>query len=633
MRSWLAIVGSVALAACDPQARAAAEGGPAAEWPVYGGDAGGSRFSPLDEIDRGNVARLRVAWTFRTGELDAEPPPPKWSTFQATPILVDGTLYLSTPLGRVFALDPETGALRWRFDAGVQNRQAAEFTTRGVSTWLDASAPAGAPCRRRIYAATVESKLLALDAATGKLCRDFAAGGAVDLKQGIGDSAPWEYGVSSPPAVVGDVLVIGSAIADNARTDAPRGTVRGYHARTGELLWGWDPVADLRRSGAANAWSILSADLERGLVFVPTSSPSPDFYGGERPGDDRHANSVVALRAATGEVVWSFQTVHHDLWDYDVPAQPTLATLERDGVDIPVVVQATKTGLVFVLHRETGEPFHAVEERPVPPTDVAGESASPTQPFPVAPPPLVPHRLSPDEAFGLTPWDRARCRDAIAALRNDGIFTPPSLRGTLMFPGYAGGSNWGGVAVDPRRGVAFANTTRLAMFVRLLPREGFEDRDSALVERAPQRGTPYAMERGPLLSPLGLPCNPPPWGALSAVDLASGRILWEVTHGSVPDALPVSLPFVRLGTPSLGGPLATAGGLVFVAAAMDDYLRAFDADTGEELWRAALPAGGQATPMSYRARAGGRQYVVIAAGGHGKLGTRRGDHLLAFALP
>ncbi len=631
MRGWLLRVGVIALCACGAPTPAP-RGGEATDWPAYGGDAGGSRFSPLDEINRDNVAALRVAWTFRTGELDAVPPPPKWSTFQATPILVDGTLYLPTPLGRVFALDPETGALRWRFDAGVENRQTGEFTTRGVSTWLDAEAGAGAPCRRRIYVATVESKLLALDAATGEPCLDFGAGGAVNLKLGIGDPALWEYGVSSPPAVVGDLLVIGSAIADNARTDAPRGTVRGYHARTGELRWSWDPIADLRASGAANAWSVLSADPERGLVFVPTSSPSPDFYGGERPGDDRHANSVVALRAATGEVVWSFQTVHHDLWDYDVPAQPVLATLLQNGAPVPVVVQTTKTGNLFVLHRETGEPLHAVVERPVPPSDVPGELASPTQPFPVAPPPLVPQRLLPEEAFGLTPWDRARCRDAIAALRNEGIFTPPSLQGTLLFPGYAGGSNWGSLAVDPRRGIAYANTTRIAMWVRLLPRERFADESSDLVERAPQRGTPYGMERGPLLSPLGLPCNPPPWGTLAAVELTSGRILWQVTHGSVPDMVPVPLPFVSLGTPSLGGPLATGGGLVFLAAAMDDYLRAFDADTGAELWRGALPAGGQATPMTYRARKDGRQYVVIAAGGHGKLATRRGDYVVAFAL-
>jgi quinoprotein glucose dehydrogenase len=412
----------------------------------------------------------------------------------------------------------------------------------------------------------------------------------------------------------------------------PRGIVRGYHARSGALLWSWDPIEGVKNSGAANAWSILSADPERGLVFVPTSSPSPDYFGGERPGDDRWANSVVALRAATGEVAWAFQTVHHDLWDYDVPAQPTLVTLARDGQDIPALLQTTKTGNLFVLHRETGEPLFPVEERPVPRSDVPGETSWPTQPFPTRPPPLVPQRLAADDAWGLTPWDRARCREQIASLRNEGIFTPPSLQGSIVVPAISGGSNWGGLAVDPGRGVAFANTTRLAFFVRLVRRADYVDEDTDRVERAAQSGAPYGMERGPLLSPLGLPCNPPPWGALAAIDLGRGEILWEVPLGTVPDDFPVPLP-IHLGLPNLGGPLATAGRLVFVAAAMDDYLRAFDAETGEELFAGELPAGGQATPMTYRVRANGRQYVVIAAGGHGRLGTRRGDSVVAFALP
>lgn len=623
----------------------------AADWPAYGGDAGGARWSPHAGIDRGNVARLEVAWSIRTGDLDVVPPPPPHMAFQATPILVNGLLVLPTPLGRVLALDPETGAERWRFDATARTREVPEFTSRGVAAWTDPQAPADAPCATRIFAATVESRLFAIDAATGRGCPDFGGDGDVSLREGVGEIRPWEYTISSPPAVAGDLVIVGSAMSDNQRVDAPKGIVRAYDARTGALRWAWDPIPrsdedpahagwrsqQAARTGAANAWSILSLDPERDLLFVPTSSPSPDYYGGERLGDNRYANSVVALRASTGALVWHFQTVHHDLWDYDVPAQPVLTTVVRDGAEVPAVVQATKMGHLFVLHRETGAPLFPVEERPVPASDVPGEEAWPSQPFPLLPPPLAAQRLRPEDAWGLTPWDRGRCRAQIEALRNEGIFTPPSLGGTLMFPGNAGGSNWGSVAIDPGRRLVLLNQTNLAFVVRLIPRAEFAREKQAgrgplgLREFAPQEGTPYALVRQPLQSPLLLPCNPPPWGTLAAVSLDDGAIRWQVPLGSAPDRIPVSLP-IRPGLPNLGGPLATAGGLVFVAAAMDGVLRAFDVETGAELWSDRLPAGGNATPMSYLGSSG-RQYVVIAAGGHGKLGTRRGDHVVAYALP
>jgi quinoprotein glucose dehydrogenase len=453
--------------------------------------------------------------------------------------------------------------------------------------------------------------------------------------------------MTSPPAVVGDVIVVGSAISDNQRVDAPRGVVRGYDARTGALRWSWDPIPRSRedpasrawpgdsaaRTGAANAWSILSADPERDLVFVPTGSASPDFFGGERPGSNVYANSVVALRARTGRVVWHFQVVHHDLWDYDVPAQPALVTVRRDGRDIPAVAQATKMGHLFVLDRETGRPLFPVEERPVPPSSVPGEQASPTQPFPTAPPPLVPQRLTAADAWGITPWDRGRCRDTMQRLRSDGIFTPPSVEGTIIFPGNAGGTNWGSVSFDGPRGLVVLNTTRVAHVVTLIPRDRYNapgPRDAGEFGR--QAGTPFAMRREPLLSPLRIPCNPPPWGTLTAVDVSRGRVRWEVPLGTIRDLAPLPLP-IRLGTPNMGGPITTASGLVFIGAAMDNYLRAFDVETGAELWRGRLPAGGQATPMTYRLREGGRQFVVIAAGGHARMGTAPGDSHVAFALP
>jgi quinoprotein glucose dehydrogenase len=448
--------------------------------------------------------------------------------------------------------------------------------------------------------------------------------------------------------VIGDTVVLGSGMIDNWKAHLGLGTIWAYDARSGALRWKWhaiprepnsDNAADwlpeqAARTGTANAWSPLSVDPERGLVFAATGSASPDYFGGERLGNNRHANSLVALEAASGQIAWSQQIVHHDLWDYDLPAQPTLAEIERGGGRVPVVILPTKMGLLFTFHRETGEPFYAIEERPVPASDVPGEQAWPTQPFPVAPPSLVPHRaMTESDAWGLTPIDRGECRKLIASLRSEGIYTPPSIQGTIMIPGNGGGSNWGGIGWDSQRQVAVANTMHFPFVVALIPRDDFETvRESGLyadTEFSPQLGTPFGMRRKPLLSSWGMPCVKPPWGTLAAVDMAAGKTLWQVPLGTTRDLS--GLPFgLNYGTPGLGGPLVTAGGLVFIGAAMDDYLRAFDIDTGEQLWRGRLPAGGQATPMSYQL--GGRQYVVIAAGGHGSLGTRRGDYLLAFAL-
>lgn len=648
---WLAALASVAtLAGCDSPPPLAA-GGVTAGWPVYGGDAGGSRYSPLDQISRANVRFLKEAWRIRTGDLDVEPPPPGHMAFEATPILVGGLLVLPTPLGRVLALDPETGAERWRFDATAADRRYPEFTSRGVAAWTDSAAPGDTPCRQRIFAATVESRLFSLDASNGKLCPGFGKNGEVSLREGVGEIRAWEYTISSPPTLAGDLVVVGSAMADNRRIDMPKGIVRAYDARSGALVWAWDPIPrsgedpafvewrsqDAARVGAANAWSILSYDAGRDLIFVPTSSPSPDYYGGERIGSNRYANSVVALHARNGSVAWSFQIVHHDLWDYDVPAQPVLARIVHEGRERDVVVQATKTGFLFVLDRDSGKPVFPVEERAVPQTDVPGEQTSPTQPFPTKPVALVPQQLRPEDAFGLTPWDRGKCRDKIAALRNEGIFTPPSLRGTLVYPGNAGGTNWGSLAIEPSRRVAILNMSNLPLLVRLIPRDDFEREKSVgrgllgLREFAAQDGTPYGMLREPLLGPLLMPCVAPPWGTLAAVSLDTGDILWQVPLGSVPDRLRIPLP-VTVGLPNLGGPLVTAGGVAFISASMDGTLRAFDVETGAELWHDRLPAGGNANPMTYRLSANGRQYVVIAAGGHGKLGTRRGDYVVAYAL-
>ncbi len=613
------------------------------DWPAYGHDPGGSRHSPLTQITKANVRGLKVAWTYRTGDISDGTHWRQKSAFEVTPILADGTLYFCTPFDRVIALDPETGAEKWAFDPQINKDQTGGdgFVCRGVSTWI---APGE---RRRIFVATIDSRLVAIDAATGKPCPDFGVNGQINLHEGIQESYRGEFHMTSPPAVIGDRVVVGSAIDDNARVEMPSGVVRAFNARTGKLEWAWDPIprhpgdpgreswqgASADKTGAGNAWSVISADPERDLVFIPTGSASPDHYGGERKGDNLFTNSIVALRGSTGRMVWHFQTVHHDLWDYDVPAQPTLVTIRRDGKQIPALVQATKRGSMFILNRETGESLFPIEERPVPQSDVPGEQTSPTQPFPTLPPPLVPQKLSPSDAWGVTPWDRKGCEAQIAAIRSEGIFTPPGLKAGIDYPGLIGGTNWGSVSVDAERGVAIVNTSRLAFRVWLIPRDQYAQR-----QRTPNSefnrmlGTPYGMGRAPLLSRIGMPCNAPPWGTLASVELATAKILWQTTLGTTRDLAPLGIS-MNWGTPSLGGPITTASGVTFIAATLDNYLRAFDSDSGQELWRGRLPAGGQATPMTYRLRENGKQFVVIAAGGHGKLGTKLGDYLIAYALP
>ncbi|TWT10087.1 pyrroloquinoline quinone-dependent dehydrogenase [Reyranella sp. CPCC 100927] len=619
-------------------------------WTNTGSDPGHGRYSALAQITSANVAHLAPAWTYRTGELERRGPAARRGKFQATPILAAGHLVFCTPFNRVIALDPITGAERWVYDPQLSDTTIAQIgkaiACRGVAQWTDRQLAADAPCAVRIVTATNDLRLIALDARTGRLCPGFGNGGIVTIVPDKPLMDAEELHITSAPAVIGDVVVVGSASADNRRIDAPSGMVRAFDARSGALLWTFDPVPrrfDLiasptwegesaARTGQANVWGPISVDVERDLVFLPTSSPSPDFYGGLRLGANRDANSVVAVRGRTGEVVWRFQTVHHDLWDADVAAAPTLITLTREGQSVPALVFATKKGFVFVLNRETGAPLFAVEELPVPASDVPGERTHPTQPYSTGLPTIVPHTLASDDAFGILFFDRRACRRVLERSRNEGPFTPPSLRGSVQFPMSGGGANWGGVAVDPRSNRMVVNTNRVVQLLTLVPADQVEAarRANPGVEITRQRGAPYGIRREVLLSPLGMPCNPPPWGALTAIDLQSGKLAWEQTLGTTKGLVPLGLSF-RWGTPNFGGPIITAGGLVFIGATTDNMLRAFDLQTGTELWTGELPAGGQATPMTYAA--GGRQYVVIAAGGHSALGTRIGDTVMAFALP
>ncbi len=621
-------------------------------WVHYGGSERGLQYSSLTRINKDNVGELELAWTYRTGELGEGSG--SGYAFESNPILVENKLYVTTGSGIVIALEPATGVEIWRYDPGMErSRRTSEVANRGVSSWIDASRKPGAACRHRIYIGTLDARMISLDGVTGKPCMDFGAAGTMHLDKDVrlvaGEGR--HYSITSPPVIVGDTLITGSAIGDNRAVELELGIVRGIDARSGEVRWVWDPIprnpdnpmhsgwdsSEVERTGAANAWAPLAADSDRNLVFVPTGSASPDHYGGEREGDNKYANSLVALNATTGKVVWARQLVHHDVWDYDLPAQPTLADLKRDGKVIPAVIQATKMGLIFTFNRETGEPIFDIEERPVPQGGVPGEHLSPTQPFPVAPPPIVSHRpVTEDNAFGMLLFDKWACADKINQYRSDGVYTPPSLEGTIEYPSYAGGVNWGGIAFNPDSQAVIVNANSIATVLTLGSLQDlqkmWESGDFPDSEFARQTGTPYGMRRELLMSPLGVPCLQPPWGTLSSIDMRDGSINWQVPLGTIEDIAPAFVPNIKYGVPGMGGPIVTASGVIFIGAAMDDYLRAFDSSTGKEIWKGRLPAGGQATPMTYYLEDTGKQYVVIAAGGHPKLGTTQGDYLVAFAL-
>jgi len=551
------------------------------------------------DITPQNVAKLSAVWTYATQGLH-QPRRGRPSAFETTPLYANGMLYGTSAIGRVFALDPATGKEHWSFDPKIDLEAGyGDFTNRGVSYW-----PGGL-----VIAVSVDARMFALDARTGQ------QKWTVNLREGL-RLPPKEFSAyeqTSPPCVIGDIVVAGSAIADNGWTDNASGEVRGFDVRTGKLLWTWDPIPN-SKTGGANAWSRIVGDPARGLVFVPTGSPSPDYYGGERK-PRNHGNSVVALEAKTGKLRWAFQTVHHDLWDYDVAAPPLL--LKAKGRD--AVAVGSKSGNLFLLDRDTGAPLFPVEERAVPKSDVPGEEASATQPFSIQ---LVPRTFV---AWGPTPEAKRWCEEAVSKLRYDGIFTPPSLRGTLAYPGNIGGLHWGGMTYDARLKLIVAPVNNLPAIVQLIPRAEYRDAqksDKFSMEFAPQWGTPFGMARRLLLSPQGLPCNAPPWGTLAAVDANTGQVKWQVPLGKFGE-----VP----GTINLGGPLALPSGVTFIGATLDGYFRAFSSATGLVLWEAKLPASARSTPMTYTHR--GRQYVAVAAGGHDPKFGPLDDKLVVFALP
>jgi quinoprotein glucose dehydrogenase len=626
------------------------------DWPAFGRDPGGSQYSPLRAIDARNVSRLRRVWVHRSGDF-VDAPSPKGTAFQATPIHVNGTLYYCTPFGRVFALDPATGAERWVFDARAADPSTGKPVTtaprmpvrcRGVAFWQDAAAGAAADrgpgagsasaCRRRIFAHGDGGRIYALDADTGRLCTGFgvAQGHAGFVShndyENFGDGFGGAAG--SPPAILGDLVISGTAVNDGI-ANAKDGIVRAFDARSGELRWEFNPIPPDKRmvSGAANVWSTISVDPLRRLVFLPTTSPSTDYYGGGRTFDMPLANAIVALDGDTGAVKWSFQTVRHDLFDYDLVGHPLLVDIRRDDRTIPAALLQTKMGWLFGFERDTGRPLWPIVERPVPASDVPGESAAPTQPVPQGMAAFARQTMRRDELFGLTPIDRAACQRRFDDLRYDGMYTPPSVRGSLLFPSALGGGNWGGAAYDPASNLLVIKAENLATVLRVIRKQDPAKEDAVPGKdylTRPLQGTPYRIEGELFVSPLGIPCTPPPWGTLAAIDLGTGEIRWQIPLGQIRRA-GVTVPrTANWGSPNVGGPIVTASGLVFIGAAMDQKLRAIDVKSGRELWTGDLPAPGMAVPMTYLT--GGRQFVVVAAGGSATAGTKTSDALVAFAV-
>lgn len=618
--------------------------GPTAGWDAWAGGPGGTHYSPLTQIAPANVHALERAWVYHIGDIRNAPPNTS-PTLEATPILADGNMYVCAGDGRVAAINPETGEEIWKFDPRADNFATYLINCRGVTYAEDAATPKGEVCRGKILSGTQDGRMVALDAKTGRLCATFGAGGIVDLKKDSGSFVRGDLGIPSPPVVVDGKIIVNTRVPDNTRIDVPAGVVRAFDLHTGALVWAWNPLppgmtdADAARAGekyvrgTPNSWAPMSADPALNLVYVPMGNAGPDHVMHERQGRDYYSSAVVALDAATGKVAWFFKTSYHDVWDYDLPAQPSLFTLKTPAGPVPALAQTTKQGFIFVLDRRTGKPLFPVEDRPVPHDSlIPGEKLSPVQPFPANPAfNLAAAPLTEKSIWGFTPWDRGKCRALFRAHDYAGTpYTPPSTRGWIQFPSYMGVTNWGGISIDEQRGILIANTTHAAAIMQLVPRADIKPGDPVL----PSEGSAYGIRMQPMLSPkpFGAPCNPPPWGNLSAIDLNTGKRLWDVKLGTSRDRAP--FPFwLKLGVPNLGGSVVTASGLVFIGAATDNYLRAFDTETGKLLWRGRLPAGGQATPMTYRLRKSGRQFVVIAAGGHRYLGTTQGDSIVAYTLP
>ncbi len=608
------------------------------EWRSYGADPGGMRYSALDQINRSNVTRLQRAWTYHTGEiaLGLGRGRSRATGFQSTPLVIDGVMYLSTPSNRVIAIDAETGAELWKFDPQEGARRRRFQAHRGVAYWEGASSD-GKAKEKRILFGTFDARMIALDATTGKPCPDFGNAGVVDLRKDVADNEPSSsYGVTSPPAIYKDLVIMGARVPEGP-SKGPSGDVRAFDVRTGKIVWRfhtvprpgepghdtWEGDSWRDRTGV-NVWSIMTVDVDRGMIFLPIGSAAYDFYGGDRKGQNLYANSLVALNAATGKLVWHYQMVRHDIWDYDLPAHPNLITVRHNGREIPAVAQVTKMGLIFVLDRLTGKPLFPVEEMTAPKSKVPGEATWPKQPMPVKPPPLARYKpLTREELSQVTPESKKYCAELFDKVVSGGIYTPAGLELTLWFPGTLGGATWSGASFDPNSGYLYVNVNEIGAIGAMEPQ-------AKGAETAYKRDSPWGSYAR-FWDPNEYPCQKPPWGTLNAVNLNTGEIAWSVPLGQMDELTTEGTP--PTGTPNMGGSIVTAGGLVFIGGANDSRFRAFDAKTGKELWTAKLDASGHATPITFQGRKSGRQFVVIAAGGGGYFSKTYADTLIAFALP
>jgi quinoprotein glucose dehydrogenase len=621
----------------------------AADWGAYGRSSYGDRYSPLTEITPANVGQLRVAWTYHTGDIRRESDPVE-TTYELTPLKVDGKVFVCTPHDIAIALDPDNGQEIWRFDPKIREaKNLQHLTCRGVSYH---QAAGDQECAKRIFLPTADARLIALDAETGRPCVNFGQGGTVNLWQGMPDPSAHigEYYSTSPPVVTANLVIIAGEVTDNYSTDEPSGVVRAFDVETGRLVWNFDsgnpdhtaPIGPDEHyvKNSPNSWSISSADEALGLIYIPYGNQTPDQWGGDRgPNTERFASSITALEIATGKVRWVYQTVHHDLWDMDVGSQPSLIDLETTNGKVPALLAPTKTGNLFVLDRRTGKPLFPTPEKPVPQGAVPVDHTAQTQPF--SPVTLMPREpVHESDMWGVTMFDQLACRIQFRSLRYDGPFTPPSKKGSLVFPGNFGVIDWGGIAVDPTRQVAFANPSYMAFVDKLDPRQVAKKeipvpqgmQKSSEAGSNPDFGAPYSADLHPFLSPLGLPCQAPPWGYVAGIDLRTGKVAYMHKNGTIRDESPIPVP-IEMGVPSLGGPIITASGVAFLTSTLDYYARAYEVTDGKQLWQERLPAGAQATPITYRSEKTGRQYLLVVAGGHGSLGTKAGDSIIAYALP